>query len=213
VDRAVTPRTRHALLLGAGGLALVVVVGLLVVLVVRSFPTAPPAQPTSSAAPPPAASPATTSAAPTQPAAPAPRPDPERNECVDALGDAAVDLDSVQLALEDGELVAQFRFAELPAGVVGLGLNVERSGDRSYLLGVALDDGEVDRVFVQDFDKSHTDELDTDGVRVDGTTVTAVFPREALKRVGTNWRWSAFATAAGADPDLCPDSQQLELER
>ena len=204
-----TPRTRYVLF-GVGGLALAVAVGLLVALVLRSLPTAAPA------APRPAASSPSAPAAPVDsppPAEPEPRPEAGKNECVDALGDAAVDLDSVQLGFHDGDLVAQFRFAAVPEGEAGFGLNLERRGNKAYLLGVALRDGEVDRVFVQDFDRSDTDDLDTDAVTVDGSTFTVVFERDAIRRIGDDWRWSAFATAAGADPDLCPDAEQLEFDR
>jgi len=207
----VTPRTRYALL-GVGGLALAVAVGLLIALGLRSLPTAhPSAGPTSA---PPAV--AATAAPPPPPApseVPEPRPDPRKNECVDALGDSAVDLDSVQLELHDGDLVAQFRLADVPDGEAGLGLTIERSGNRAYLLGVALQGGEVDRVFVQDLDRSDTDDLDTDHVQVEGGTFTVVFPRESIRRIGNDWRWSAFATAAGADPDRCPDTDPLRFER
>jgi len=207
----VTARTRYVLF-GVGGLALAVAVGLLVALMLRSLPTAAPAAPRPSASWP---SPSVSAdpAAPPPPAEPEPRPEAGKNECVDALGDAAVDLDSVQLEFHDGDLVAQFRFADVPEGEAGFGLNLERRGDKAYLLGVALQDGEVDRVFVQDFDRSDTDDLDTDAVTVDGSTFTVVFERDAIRRIGNDWRWSAFATAAGADPDLCPDAEQLEFDR
>jgi len=207
----VTARTRYALL-GVGGLALAVAVGLLIALALRSLPAAQPgAGPTSA---PPAATP--TGAVPPAPApseVPEPRPDPRKNECVDALGDSTVDLDSVQLELHDGDLVAQFRLADVPDGEAGFGLNIERSGNKAYLLGVALEDGKVDRVFVQDFDRSDTDDLDTDHVQADGGTFTVVFPRDSIRRIGNDWRWSAFATAAGADPDRCPGADQLRFER
>ncbi|MCU1409983.1 MAG: hypothetical protein JWR04_690 [Rhodoglobus sp.] len=204
-----TSRTRYVLL-GVGGLALAVAVGLLVAFVLRSLPVAQPAAPAPAASTPPApAGPI----APPPPAEAEPRPEAGQNECVDALGDAAVDLDSVQLEFHDDDLVAQFRFAAAPEGEVGFGLNLERRGDKAYLLGVALQDGDVDRVFVQDFDRSDTDDLDTDAVTADGSTFTVVFERDAIRRIGNDWQWSAFATAAGADPDLCPDSEQLEFER
>lgn len=206
-----SPRARYALL-GVGGLALAVAVGLLVALGLRSLPAAqssiPRPAPTSSA---PSVEPVAP-AAPEADPAPVSRPEPKQNECVDVLGDAAVDLDSVQLALHDGDLVAQFRFATPPEGSAGFGLNIGGSGKKAYLLGVALQDGEVDSVFVQDFDRNDTDDVDTDAVVVDGSTYTVVFPRDAIKRIGNDWRWSAFATTAGADPDRCPDSDQLDFE-
>lgn len=205
-----TPRTRYVLL-GVGGLALAVAVGLLVAFVLRSLPVARPAATAPAASSP--SAPAADPAAPPPASEPEPRPEAGKNECVDALGDAAFDIDSVQLESHDGDLVVQFRFAAVPEGETGFGLSLERRGNQAYLLGVGMQDGEVDRVFVQDFGRSDTDDLDSDAVTVDGSTFTVVFERDAIKRIGNDWRWSAFATAAGFDPDLCPDSEHLEFER
>lgn len=205
-----TPRTRYALL-GVGGLALAVAVGLLLALVLRSVNSpavsAPQVPPTTSAPAPVAPAPSEPPAAP----APAPRPEPKQNECVDELGDGVVDLDSVQLALHDGDLVAQFRFATGVPDDGGFGLTIVRGG-KSYLLGVAVEGGDVDSVFVQDFDRSDTDELDTDNAVADGSTVTVVFPRDSIRRIGNGWSWSAFASQTGAEPDTCPggDPQRFE---
>jgi hypothetical protein len=213
VDRPVTARTRYVVI-GIGALALAVAVGLLLALVLRSL-AAP--QPQSQGSAPPTAPPPATAPAPA-PVAPAPseaRPEAGRNECVDSLGDGSVDLDSVQLELNDGDLVAQFRFATpLSASDVGFGLNIERNGDKAYLLGVSLREGEVDRVFVQDFDRSDTDDLDTDDAAIDGSVVTVLFPKSAIKRLGNDWSWSAFANSPGGTLDTCPGgSQRLEFER
>ncbi len=205
-----TPRTRYALL-GVGGLALAVAVGLLLALVLRSVNSpavsAPQVPPTTSAPAPVAPAPSEPPAAP----APAPRPEPKQNECVDELGDGVVDLDSVQLGLHDGDLVAQFRFATGVPDDGGFGLTIDRGG-KSYLLGVAVEGGDVDSVFVQDFDRSDTDELDTDNAVADGSTVTVVFPRDSIRRIGNGWTWSAFASQTGAEPDTCPggDPQRFE---
>ncbi len=205
-----TPRTRYALL-GVGGLALAVAIGLLLALVLRSVNSpavsAPQVPPTTSAPAPVAPAPSEPPAAP----APAPRPEPKQNECVDELGDGVVDLDSVQLALHDGDLVAQFRFATGVPDDGGFGLTIVRGG-KSYLLGVAVEGGDVDSVFVQDFDRSDTDELDTDNAVADGSTVTVVFPRDSIRRIGNGWTWSAFASQTGAEPDTCPggDPQRFE---
>lgn len=213
-----TTRTRYVVI-GIGALALAVAVGLLLALVLRSIaaPTTSPesqgsAPPTTAPTIPPAAAPAP---APGVPAPSEVRPEAGRNECVDTLGDGSVDLDSVQLELNDGDLVAQFRFATpLSASEVGFGLNIERNGDKAYLLGVSLDEGEVDRVFVQDFDRSDTDDLDTDDAAIDGSVVTVLFPKDAIKRIGSDWSWSAFASTPGGTLDTCPGgSQLLEFER
>jgi len=195
-------------LIGVGGVVLAVAVGLLVALVLRSLAAVPdrpvvatPTTPPSSATPVPGAP------------APAPeaRPEAGRNECVDALGDGDVDLDSVQLEMHDGDLVAQFRFASaLPADEIGLGLNVERNGDKAYLLGVSLREGDVDDVFVQDFDRSDIDDLDTDNATVDGTVVTVVFPKDSIKRIGNDWSWSAFANVPQGAIDTCPEQPELQ---
>lgn len=209
-------RTRYAIL-GVGGLALAVAVGLLIALGLRSLSASGP-----SALPTPTTTPTAAVEAPVaaQPApeAPAPRPEAGRNECVDELGDSVIDLDSVRLELDDGDLVAQFRLAgELPAGDSGVGLTVLRDRDRLYQLGVSFVDGEVDSVFVRDFDRSDIQTVDDDAVALDGSTITVVFPRSDLKGIGNQWSWFAFATAEGATLDACPgteaDPQYLQFER
>ena len=204
------------MLLGVGGVALAVVVGLLLALALRVFTTGPtPAGAPSATVP--------TLAAPTddqsEPSSPAPiRPDPRKNECVDALGDGVFDLDSVLLALEDGDLVVRFALADdLPEGRTNLVLHAERSADRAYEFGVDLRDGEVDRLFVKDLDKSDVDELDVRDVRVEGGVVTAVFPKSSVKRLGNNWGWYATATLSGSPADACPGTASgpvlLQFER
>ncbi|MBU1589206.1 MAG: hypothetical protein KKH51_14865 [Actinobacteria bacterium] len=83
---------------------------------------------------------------------------------------------------------------------------------RATSWGVAVEGGDVDSVFVQDFDRSDTDELDTDNAVADGSTVTVVFPRDSIRRIGNGWSWSAFASQTGAEPDTCPggDPQRFE---
>lgn len=197
-----SPRTRFALL-GVGGLALAIAVGLLLALALRSINSGGEraALPAPATSPPAPVEPAP-SAAPVEPAPP-PRPEPKQNECVDALGDGVVDLDSVQLALHDGDLIAQFRFASGVPDDGGFGLTIVRGG-KSYLLGVAVEGGDIDSVFVQDFDRSDTDDLDTDRAVIDGSTVTVMFPRDSIRRIGNGWSWSAFASQTGAEPDTCP---------
>lgn len=205
-----SPRVRYVLL-GVGGLALAIIVGFVIAAVLQDVttPTASPATPAASSSPPvtPVAP------APVEPPPPAQRPEPGENECVDALGDGDADLDSVQLAMHDDDLVAQFRFATALPEDGGLGVTVQ-SGKKSYLLGVAFESGDVDSVFVQDFDRSDTDGIDTDNAVIDGSTITVVFPRDAIRRMGNDWSWSAFATPTGSTPDTCPaDGEQLRFER
>ena len=118
-----SPRLRYVVA-GVGGLALAVVVGLVIAAVLRGV-TAPSEPPVSA----PTTSSTTTAPAGTPAPAPAPpvveRPEPGTNECVDALGDAALDLDSARLALADGALAVQFRLATPPPdGEVALGVTV-----------------------------------------------------------------------------------------
>lgn len=203
-----SPRTRYALL-GVGGLALAIAVGLLLALALRSINggSESAAQPAPASSPPAPVVPAPTSAPVAS--APPPRPEPKQNECVDDLGDGVVDLDSAQLALHDGDLVAQFRFVSGVPDDGGFGLTLERGG-KSYLLGVAVDGGDIDSVFVQDFDRSDTDDLDTDNAVVEGSTVTVMFPRDSIRRIGNGWSWSAFASQTGAEPDTCGHQQRFE---
>ena len=205
-----TARVRYVLL-GVGGLALAIIVGFVLAAVLQQVTTPVASPPKPAPSTPPAVTPA--APPPVEPAAPAPRPEPGENECVDALGDGAADLDSVQLALHDDDLVAQFRFASALPEDGGLGLTIQH-GNKSYLLGVAFENGDVDSVFVQDFDRSDTDEIDSENAVVDGSTITVVFPRDAIKRIGNDWSWSAFATPTGSSPDTCPaDGEQLRFER
>lgn len=203
-----SPRLRYAVA-GVGGLALAVVVGLVIAAVLRGV-TAPSEAPVAA----PTTSPTTT--APVEAPAPAPappvveRPEPGTNECVDALGDAALDLDSAKLALADGALAVQFRLATPPPdGEVALGVTVQRGGDKTYLLGVSLRDGDIEEVFVQDFDRDDKDDVDPRAAKVDGSTVTVIFPRDAIKRLGNDWSWSAFASAGDGDTDSCPEPPDL----
>ena len=210
-----TPRVRY-ILLGVGGIALAVVLGLLVALALRAVNAG-----TDSRVDPAAPAPAVTApaAASSEPSSTAPvRPDPRKNECVDDLGDAVLDLDSVLLNLDGGDLIVRFTLAgDLPEGGTSLGLHAERSADRAYEFGVDLRDGVVDRVFVKDLEKSDVDELDTDDVRVEGGVVTAVFPKSSIKRLGNDWSWYATASQSGGPADACPGTASgpvlLQFER
>jgi len=194
-------------ILGVGGLALAVAVGLFVALVLRGMSAAQP-PPTAS---PPSGAPTVTGLPPeetTAPAAPGPRPEAGRNECVDDLGDGGVDLDSVQVAMRDDDLAVQFRLASpLPSGDWGVGLYIERRGDRAYQLGVALDGDRVDEVFVRDFDRADDVDVDRYEVKIEESAVTVVFPGDSIKRLGSKWSWYAFATAPGEVLDACPGTE------
>lgn len=165
----------------------------------------------------PAASPTTTppptpttpgSEQPAPPPLPEPRPEAGPNQCVDDLGDGAVDLDTVTLEQRDGELTVRLELATaLPAGQSGVGILAERRGKRdTYQVSIGFVDGRLDRYFVWDGDDER--ELDLDDVVVEGTTITAVFPDDELDRLGDRWRWRAFGTATGSELDSCPAPDQ-----
>lgn len=184
--------------------ALVIVTVVLVVTLNRPAPVAAPTSPTPTPAP--------STSAPAEPAPlpppPAPRPEAGPNECIDALGDAgAIDLDRVALDADDDDVTARFVLTStLPAGESGIGLYAEsRNGHAAYQLGVAFDGGAVDRYFIWDGEEEN--DLDTDAVRVDGSTVTIEFPRDALDELDKNWSWYGFATAAGSPLDACPGTE------
>lgn len=201
--------------LGAGALGALLVVGVLTLTGGIPAPVStpssapPPAAATPTSAPPPAGQeqPAAQPEAPGAPAAP--RPEAGPNECVDALGDGGVDLDTASVARDDGDLVTRFTVAsELPSGDSGVGIIVaSRNGQRAYQLGVALTAGEPDRIFVVNLANGDEQDLDTDDVSVDGSTITASFPDSVLRRMGNDWQWYAFATAQGAALDACPGTE------
>jgi hypothetical protein len=170
-------------------------------------------------------------AAPEQAPAAAPRPDPGRNECVDALGDGgALDLDAVAVASVDEGLLVRFALDDaLPSGEALLGLTAIGRQDRTVLLAVRIIDGEVDEVFAVDLkstgndddddksgrgndDDADVDRYDEDRAQVDGRQVLVEFPDDMLKDLGNDWSWSATASS-GADADRCPVEGQLTFER
>lgn len=136
-----------------------------------------------------------------------PRRDAEVNECVDSTGEGgAVDLDWVRLKLDDGNLLATFELVgALPDGEAGLGIYAESgNGQRSYQFATLFSGGELVEFFVHEFSRDDTDGLDHNDVEYDGSTVVAVIPDDIIKRLGNDWTWYAFSTAAGADVDACP---------
>ncbi|MBX3098017.1 MAG: hypothetical protein KF761_00425 [Salinibacterium sp.] len=210
-----TPRLRY-ILLGIGGLALAVVVGLLIALALRAITAGTPTSAGPLGVAPTAATPAVIDP---ETSTPAPsRPDPGKNECVDALGDGAADLDAVRLSLDGGDLVVRFALVGgVPMGSSTLELYAQRSADKAYRFVIDLRDGDVDRVFVANLDKSSVDTLDAKDVSVEGDVVTAVFPRSSVKRLGNDWSWYATATVPGSPRDVCPgtatDPILLQFER
>lgn len=198
-------------IVAALGVALLVVsVALVVTLTHPNGPApTPPGRATSTPAP---------SAAPPAPAAPpAVRPEPGPNECVDELADAgSVDLDTVTLDEHDGDLIVRFLLAgALPAGESGVGLVVQsRNGRAAYQVSIGFTSGVLDRFLVWDGDDERN--LDLDRVRVEGPTITATVSGGDLSRLGNNWNWSAFGTAAVSELDACPgnadDREWLRFE-
>ncbi len=147
----------------------------------------------------------------------APRPEAQENQCVDALGDGeTVDLDTVSVSNDDGELVVEFTLVEeLPAGESSLGLVVSsRNGKTNYLLAVKWQGDSITEFFAHKFaegskgrdrsDSGETDDLDSDEVAVNGSVVTARFPEYVIEDLSKNWQWSAFSIVDSVDSDACP---------
>jgi len=199
-------------IVAALGVALLVVSVALVATLTR--PVQPRPSPPGATSP----TPVPTAVSPPAPAAPpAPRPEPGPNECVDALADAGiVDLDTVALAEDDGDLVARFLLAgALPAGESGVGFVAQsRNGRAAYQVSIGFTNGMLDRFFVWDGDDEQ--DLDLDDVRVEGTTITATLSGDDLSGLGNNWSWSAFGTATDTELDACPgdaaDPERLRFE-
>jgi len=188
-------------IVGVLAVALIAVTVALVVTLTRpDAPTGPVA--TSTPTPTPTTTPSVEQPAPPPPSAP--RPEAGPNQCVDDLGDGAVDLDTVTLDEREGELTVRLELATaLPAGESGVGILAERRGKRdTFQVSIGFVDGRLDRYFVWDGDDER--ELDLDDVAVEGTTITAVFPDEEFDRLGDRWRWRAFGTARGSELDSCP---------
>jgi len=136
-----------------------------------------------------------------------PRRDPGPNECVDSTGEGgSVDIDSVALSLEKGDLVSRFTLASaLPEGAASLGIFAEsRDGEKSYQLAATWNGGELDQFFVHDFARNKDTKLDPRDISWDGSSVTAKFPDDVAKALGAGWRWYAFSTVDGTDVDACP---------
>jgi hypothetical protein len=192
-------------IVAALGVALLVVTIALVVSLTRQPGPAPAPLATPSATP-------TTDLVPAPEAAPepaAPRPQAGPNECVDALADAGtVDLDTVTLAEEDGDLHVRFTLAgALPSGQSGVGLVLEsRNGRAAHQVSIGFTDGTLDRFLVWDGDDERR--LDLDGVRLESSTINAVIDGDDLPGLGNDWNWSAFGTAAGTTLDACPGTAE-----
>lgn len=180
----------------------VLVAGIAGAIAIASLALTPAPQGPLQAVAPPAASPAPTPA----PAEPEPLPQAAPNQCVDHVGDAAVDLASVQVQPgRRGSVLAVFELAgPLPDGSASLSLLTE--GDReSYRFTAEWDDGDLESFAVFEVDDDDRDKLDRDAVSVNGTTVVMELPAKLVKRLGGQWAWSAFTGAGGLLDDACGD--------
>jgi len=169
------------------------------------------------------------SASPTVPVEVAPPAGPRReaaiNECVDELDDAEVDLESAQVADDDGSLVARVSLVTtVPDGTITLGIfAVNDAGNVIYQLAATVDDGEVDEFFAQRFGVgqpddnrgrgngngndnggTETDDLDRDDLEFDGTTMLATFPKSVLRDLGNQWSCYEFTAVDGDEVDAWP---------
>ncbi|MCU1439819.1 MAG: hypothetical protein JWP85_816 [Rhodoglobus sp.] len=205
---ATSPRTWLPVVLAAVGLGAAVVLAVVVILFTTQRGEVPVTAPTGSLAP--STAPAATPVEPAPPALPVvvpPSRDADTNECVDSTGEGGtVDLASARVEVDDGALFVTFDLTQpLPAGDAGVGIYAEATnGKRSYQVATLWVDGELDEFFVHEFSKDDDEGLDRDDVRLDGTTITAGVPGDVLDRLGNDWRWYAYSTAAGADVDACP---------
>jgi hypothetical protein len=199
-----------------------VVIAVVFTFVIVGLATGGPAPAPTGAAPQPPVSATPAPAAPVEPRRAA-----EVNECVDALGDGAIDLDAARVGIDDNRLVVEFDLAaELPAGNATLGVYaVSEDGATIYQLAATWNDGELDEFFTQKFgvgqrddnrgrgnDKDRddqegdveVDDLDFDDIQVSGTTVVAEFPRDVLRDLDDDWSWYAFSAVDGSEVDACP---------
>ena len=203
-------RRRFGLPIALAGIGAALVIAIVVILAVTTLePTGPGGVASTATSAPSAPTPTQTSVAP--------RPEAQENQCVDALGDAiTVDLDTVTVAEDDGELVVEFALVEqLPESESSLGLVVSsRNGKTNYLLAVTWQGDSITEFFAHKFaegskgrdnsDPGETDDLDTDDVAVNGLVVTARFPEYVIDDVSKNWQWSAFSIVDSVDADACP---------
>ncbi len=204
------PRRKIALPIALAAIGAALVVAIVVIVGLSALEPTGPSGATSTATT------APTSPAP-NPSEVAPRPEAQENQCVDALGDAAtVDLDTVTVAEDDGELVVEFTLVdELPAGQSSLGLVVSSRNEKTnYLLAVTWQGDSITEFFAYKFaegskgrdraDPGETDDLDTDDVAVNGSVISMRFPEYIIDDLSKNWQWSAFSIVNSVDADACP---------
>lgn len=142
------PHRRVAVLPLALAAAALLVAVVFIVVIVNLAMSGPPV-----AAPPPVGESTSAPPAPTQPAAPAPdeRRAAEVNECVDALDDGTVDIDSARVAIDGGRLTTSVQLVSaLPAGEVTVGIYaVSGSGDAIFQFASTWRDGQLRDFFAQ----------------------------------------------------------------
>lgn len=138
--------------------------------------------------------------------------------CKDRAGDADEgDFDRVDLKRSGDQLVATFTLTAAPpdSGTFSTLLNVSNEeGSLSRQLGVKWSDGELIGYFVFDSVEAQQTNLDGDPT-VNGKSVVAGFPWEAVSDLGDVWKWQAVTTVDGEDADTCPEPGKdvLDLKR
>jgi len=132
------------------------------------------------------------------------------DECEDGAGDGgALDLKSVTIdADESSEVTIVFDLNSPlpPTGTAELGIYVlSADGRLSRQLAVKWVDGKSTGPFVFDMGETTQDNVGEDNLmQKSDKYVVATFPGAAVADLGKNWKWSAFANAAGHDTDACP---------
>jgi len=128
--------------------------------------------------------------------------------CSDATGDGgSADIVSVELAEDGGDLRSTWTLAAPPntsAGTLLLSLTAwSEDGEAGRQLGIKWTDGQPG-VFSFDLVETQNQDLDVEPT-VEGATVSATFPGDAVEGLGETWGWTATTNVDGADVDDCPE--------
>ena len=80
----------------------------------------------------------------------------------------------------------------------------DAAGDKIRQLGVQWSDGQLIGHFVYDLESATQTNLE-DQPTVDGETISARYPWNAVADLGDSWKWQAVTTLNGNDVDSCPN--------
>jgi ribosomal protein S27AE len=123
------------------------------------------------------------------------------------------DILNVQLTHNPGKgtLRATFKLAEpMPtygddAALVIITASADRT--RSFQFLVEWLNGELIGRSIADVTNLQFTELSSGGVHIDGATIKATFPDDAVYEMGSGWGWMAATSMNGTDLDGCPSSE------